>query len=653
MVGAVALLLTVLTCKAQRTEKPELHGNHWMAVTGRPLAAEAGAQIFQKGGNAIDAACAMLAAVCTMHIVLTWGGETQALIYNPKTGKVIAINALGWAPTGATPAFFKSKGYNFPPEYGPLAAVTPGTPGGLCYMLAEYGTMSLKEVLAPAMEMAKGHAIDAAVANSFERNKRRLEQWPYSKAIFLPHQGEKREAPEPGEIFEQKDLLATLTKMVEAEQDALKHHKTRKEAIYAAMDRFYKGDIAQEFVRGCQEQGGLITMEDMAAWKPIEEEPLHTNYKGIEVYKLQQWTQGPSMLQALNILENFDLKGMGYNSARYINTVYQAMSLAFADRDFYYGDPYVSTGQPMKGLLSKEYAKQRAALIDPDHSNPTIGPGDPYPFEGRTNPFTDLLKERAKMAMQPARGGSVAGGMNAVSWSGSGTGTASVAAGSSTGIAFDHTVAGGPVDEALYHDRLWRGTTSIEAADKDGWVISVTPSGGWPPSVVAGHTGVGMSQRMQSFVLDSVLDPFNVVAPHKRPRVTLTPTLALKDGKPYLCFSVQGGDTQDQNLLQFFLNTVDFGMTVQEATEAPNINTDQLWLSLGGERMEDRRPRPGHVLLNSETPPYVREDLQKMGYIMTFGDRTSGPINAIYLDDKHGTLWGGSSNYGLDYGIGW
>jgi gamma-glutamyltranspeptidase/glutathione hydrolase len=209
------------------------------------------------------------------------------------------------------------------------------------------------------------------------------------------------------------------------------------------------------------------------------------------------------------------------------------------------------------------------------------------------------------------------------------------------------------VNEEQYHDRLWRGTTSIEAADKDGWVISVTPSGGWPPSVIAGHTGVGMSQRMQSFVLDSVIDPFNVVEPHKRPRVTLTPTLALKDGKPQFCFSVQGGDTQDQNLLQWFLNMVEFGMTVQEATEAPNINTDQLWLSLGGERLEDRRPRPGHILLNNVTPPYVRKDLLRMGYIPNFADRTSGPVNAIFLDDKHGTLWGGSSNYGLDYGIGW
>ena len=631
---------------AQQTEKPPLHGNHWMAVTGKPLAAEAGAQIFQKGGNAIDAACAMLGAVCTMHDVLTWGGETQALIYNPKTGKVIGINALGWAPTGATPAFFKSKGYNFPPEYGPLAAVTPGTPGGLCYMLAEYGTMSLKEVLAPCMEMAKGYAIEAQTANDFERNRGRLKDWPYSKAIFLPHSGEKREAPEAGEVFVQKDLLETLTKMVEAEQDALKRKKSRKEAIYAAMDRFYKGDIAQEFVRGCQEQGGLITLDDLAQWKPIEEEPMHVNYRGTEVYKLQQWTQGPAMLQTLNILENFNLKDMGYNSSRYIHTVYQAMNLAFADRDFYYGDPYVNSGQPMKGLLSKEYAKARAATIGFDHNDAAAAPGDPYPFEGRTNPFTDLLRQRAAMGV-PATPGRAAPSTNGAMNSST---EAVVPAGD---VAFDHVAPGGAVNEDLYHDRLWRGTTSIEAADKDGWVISVTPSGGWPPAVIAGHTGVGMSQRMQSFVLDSIIDPFNVVAPHKRPRVTLTPTLALRDNKPFLCFSVQGGDTQDQNLLQCFLDIVEFGMTVQEATEAPNINSDQLWLSLGGERLEDRRPRPGHILLGSVTPPYVRGDLRKMGYIATYGDRTSGPINAILLDAKHGTLWGGSSNNGEDYGIGW
>ncbi|MDQ3682998.1 MAG: gamma-glutamyltransferase, partial [Bacteroidota bacterium] len=379
---------------AQQTQKPPLHGKNWMAITGKPLAATAGSMIFQKGGNAVDAACAMLAATCTMWDVLSWGGETQALIYNPKTKKVIAINAMGFAPTGATAAFFKNKGYDFPPQYGPLSATTPGTPGGICYMLSEYGTMSLKEVLAPAMQLAAGYAIDAQTANSIERGKARIKEWPYSKAVFLPHLGEKREAPEAGEIFVQKDLLETLTKMVQAEEDALKKGKKRKEAIMAAYDRFYKGDIAKEFVRGCQEQGGLITMEDLAKWKPIAEEPMHVNYKGIEVYKLQQWTQGPMLLQSLNILENFDLKAMGYNSAKYIHTIYQTMSLAFADRDFYYGDPYFLPAEPMKGLLSKEYAKKRAALIGYEKNDATIGPGDPYPFEGKINPYTNLMKQR-------------------------------------------------------------------------------------------------------------------------------------------------------------------------------------------------------------------------------------------------------------------
>ncbi len=592
------------------TQKPPLHGKHWMAITGKPLAATAGAMIFSKGGNAVDASCAMLAATCTMFDVLSWGGETQALIYNPKTKKVIAINGLGVAPTGATADFFKGKGMNYPPQYGPLAAVTPGTPGGLMVMLAEYGTMSLKDVLTPAMQLADGYPIEAQTANSFEREKERLKQWPYSKAVFLPHLGEKREAPVAGEIFRQTDLLQTLQKLVDTEQQALKKGKSRKEAIYVAYDRFYKGDIAKEFARGCQEQGGLITEQDLANWKVITEEPLMVNYKGIDVYKMQQWTQGPMMLQALNMLENLDLKAMGFNSARYIHTLYQVMNLTFADRDFYYGDPYFAPEEPMKGLLSKEYAKERIKAINWERNDPKAAPGDPYPFEGKVNPYKDYLKELTQASL----------------------GTYS-----------------SPLSDE-YLQQVFLGTTSVEATDKEGWVVSITPSGGWNPACIAGKTGIGMSQRMQSFVTNPKENPFNVVEPGKRPRVTLTPTLALKDGKPFLSFAVQGGDTQDQNLLQFFLDVVEFGMTVQEATEAPNINTDQLYLSLGG---EDRKPKAGNILLHDSTPPYVRKELQGMGYRMRFDDRTSGPINAIYFDWLHGSFWGGSSNHGEDYGIGW
>jgi len=607
-----------LTCAgaAAKTVKPPLHGQNWVAVTGKPLAATAGAKIFIQGGNAVDAACAMIAATSTMWDTLSWGGETQALIYNPHTGKVIGVNALGAAPTGATPEFFKSKGYEYPPEFGPLAAVTPGTPGGIMVMLAEYGKLSLAEVLAPAIEMADGYPIEAQAADTIEKFKDELRKWPESKRTFLVHDGQgKRAAPVAGEIFRQPDLAATLRKLVETEKQALKAGKNRKQAIMAAYDRFYKGDIAREFARGSQEVGGLHTVEDLANWRVYLEEPVSTNYKGIEVYKLTHWVQGPVLLQTLNILENFDLKSMGYNSARYIHTVYQAMNLAYADRDFYYGDSRFPPEEPIRGLLSKDYARARAKLISEDSNNPDARPGDPYPFQGGTNPFKDTLdkwhtvKERANKP-PPAQ------------WS--------------------------PTALAEF-DRTFRlGTTSVEAADKEGWVVSVTPSGGWIPAVIAGKTGIGMSQRMQSFVLDPAENPFNVVAPGKRPRATLTPSLALKDGKPMLAFAVQGGDTQDQNLLQFFLNVVEFGMTVQEASEAANITSYQMRDSFGA-----HESFPGRVTLTNSIPEWVRTELTKKGYKLEFTQNNSGPITAIYVDREHGSLWGAAAYHGEDYGIAW
>jgi gamma-glutamyltranspeptidase/glutathione hydrolase len=621
LLALLALALPGQT-EAQQTQKPPLHGRHWMAITGKPLAATAGSMMFQKGGNAVDAAAAMLAATATMWDVLSWGGETQALIYDPRTGKVIGINAMGVAPTGATPEFFRARGMKYPPEYGPLAATTPGTPGGLMVMLAEYGRLSLKDVLAPAIQMAEGYPIEAQTANSIEREKARIKQWRYSRAVMLTHPGEAREAPHAGEIFRQPDLAATLNKLVEAEQNALRQGKSRRDAIMAAYDRFYRGDIAQEFVRGVREEGGLITLQDLARWKVGIEEPVMTRYRGIDVYKLTHWTQGPSMLQALNILENFDLKSMGYNSARYTHALYQAMSMAFADRDFYYGDPAFAPQEPIRGLLSKEYARQRAAAINWERNDPDIRPGDPYPFQGGTNPWTHYLRN----------------------WR-------------TTGVA---SPANAPSSPAPAHDRrdttvamtameaFYAGTTTVEAADAEGWVVSITPSGGWVPAVIAGRTGVGLSQRMQSFVLDPAENPFNVVAPGKQPRVTLTPTMALKDGKPYLSFAVQGGDSQEQNLLQFFLNVVEFGMTVQQATEAANINSFQMRATFG-----QHESQPGRLLLQEQTPPWVRSELRRMGYTLTFEDRTSGPINAIFFDRKNGTLWGGSSNHGEDYGIAW
>ena len=442
------------------------------------------------------------------------------------------------------------------------------------------------------------------------RQKKRIGDWPYSKALFLPLDGN---PPEMGALFQQKDLAATLKRLVDAEQAARKAGKDRKAAILAASDLFYRGALGREFASAAKDVGALITAEDLARWKPKIETPVSVNYKGIDVYKLTTWTQGPAMLQALNLLEKEDLKGMGYNSAPYIHTVTQAMHLAFADRDFYYGDPDFTPEEPVKGLLSKEYARKRWEEFDRKKNRTNVKPGDPYPFQNATNPFRDLLDAWPPAKDKPAEA------------------HASV----------------DTSDRAASDEAFRAGTTSVIAADAEGWVVSMTPSGAWVPAVVAGHTGIGLSQRAQSFVLDRRENPFNVIEPGKRPRVTLTPTLALKDGRPYLAFAVQGGDTQDQNLLQFFLDVVEFGFDVQEAAEAANVTTFQMYSSF------DHKIEQGLMMVDVRTSDRVRDELFDMGYSLELGERNSGPINAVLFDRAHGTMRAGSSNNGDDYGIGW
>jgi len=622
--GALLVLLLAVTAgnllhaqEFKYSVKPPLHGQHWVAVAGKPLAASAGSRIFLEGGNAVDAACAMLAASATMFDTLSWGGETQALIHDPRSGKVVAINALGAAPAGATPEAYRQRGMSHPPDTGPLAAITPGTPGGLLVMLAEYGTLSLEQTLAPAMEMAAGYPIERVKAETFQFYKDDILKWPHSVKVLLPHYDarfpEGWAAPRPGEIFRQPGLLNTLTRLVEAERQALAAGKSRKEAIYAAYERFYRGDIAEEIASATQAAGGLITIEDLDQWQVYIEEPVMTTYKGIEVYKLNSWVQGPVMLQMLNMLEAVDLRGMGYNSVEYIHTLYQVMNLAFADRDFYYGDPYFPPLEPMRGLLSKDYARERARLIDKTRNTPRVAPGDPYPFQGGTNPYSELL-ESWEPVIQAEPAVAMASPLNSM----------------------DHDAG------------FLAGTTSIQAADADGWAVSITPSGGWTPAFIAGDTGIGLSQRLQSFVMSLERNPFNVMEPGKRPRATLTPTLAMKDGKPFLAFGVQGGDTQEQNLLQFFLNVVEFGMDVQQAAEAANFNSWQMHSSFGEHAMQ-----PGRILLREDLPLTHKLRLSTMGYQVETEPLTSGPITGIYFDQQNGTMMGGASNYGDDYGLAW
>jgi len=289
------------------------------------------------------------------------------------------------------------------------------------------------------------------------------------------------------------------------------------------------------------------------------------------------------------------------------------MNLAYADRDFYYGDPYFPPAEPIAGLLSKEYAKTRRDEINWTRNNPYVTPGDPYPFQGQTNPFRDLL-ERWRPRIESRRQAS----------------------------AID------PATGLSDNDAFFAGTTSIQAADADGWVVSITPSGGWIPAFIAGNTGVGLSERMQSFDMDREVNPFNVLEPGKRPRATLSPGMALRNGQPYLSFAVQGGDAQDQNLLQFFLDVVEFGMSVQQATEAANINSYQMHSSFGSHRTQ-----PGRLVVRADLPRWVQSELQRMGYFVETWEKSSGPINAIYFDQAHGTLWGGSSDFGDDYGVAW
>lgn len=616
LIAGLANVAGTFAQEDKHSNKPPLHGQHWVAVTGKPLSASAGAQIFNQGGNAVDAAAAMLAAGATMWDTLSWGGETQALIHDPRTGEVHGINALGAAPSGATPELYQSLGMSYPPDYGPLAAVTPGTPGGLMVMLAQFGSMSLETVLTPAMEMARGYPIEENAVDMIEQNKAILSMWEDSKRVLLPNYDPDRPrlhgAPYTGEIFRQPDLLQTLSKLVEAERDALASGKTREQAIMAAYDRFYRGDIAEEIVRATQEAGGLITLEDLDRWQVYVEEPVTTSYKGIDVYKLNSWVQGPALLQMLNMAETIDLKSMGYNSPTYIHTLYQIMSLAFADRDFYYGDPYFPPEEPIEGLLSKEYARDRAATIDEKRNDPAIRPGDPYPYQGETNPFKETLDNWSPKI----RGNNVAD--------------------TSPGNMMSN-------DEAFL-----AGTTSIQAADADGWMVSIVPSGGWVPAFIAGNTGIGLSQRLQSFVMSAEQNPYNVMEPGKRPRATLTPSLALRDGKPFLAFGVQGGDTQEQNLFQFFLNIVEFGMDVQQATEAGNMNSWQVHSSFG-----DHSTEPGRMLLRQDLSTRTKLNLTSRGYNVYVGDLTSGPITGIMVDPQTGTLWGGASDYGDDYGIAW
>jgi gamma-glutamyltranspeptidase/glutathione hydrolase len=505
-----------------QTYYPVVRGRRGAVAAGNPFTTQAGFRILVAGGNAVDAGVAMvLAGAVTEFDSYGFGGEVPILIYSPRERKVHSLNGVGFAPEAIRADMF-DPATGIPGE-GALCAVVPSVLDTAVLALRRFGTRSFCEVSAPARELAEGFPMAERLAERIGEDAEKLRRWPSSERVFLP--GGK--APVAGEVFVQKDLAATLRSLCEAEE---RHASAgRERALQAVRDEFYRGPLGREFARGAREAGGVLSEADLAAFESRVEEPVSSVFGDYTLYKPGYWTQGPVLLHTLGLLEQFDLRGLGHNSAAYIHIVTEAMKLAFADRDRYFGDPDF-VRNPARGYLSPAYIRERARLIDRERASLERRAGDPWKYEeGRTWARPPGPTRRAAEA--------------------------------------------GPVSIA-------RDTTSMEAADASGLLFSATASGAWLPSVIAGRTGIPMSERLEAFVLEPGHP--NDLQPRKRPRITLTPTLVLKSGGPWLALSTVGGDYQDQVILQVFLNLVLFGMDPQQAIEAPKFTTDHLVETFAG-----------------------------------------------------------------------
>jgi len=597
------------------TFRPVVRGKRGVVAAGHPLSAEAGLRLLQQGGNAVDAGCAaMLAASVIEFSHFSFGGEVPIIIKTASNSPKV-INGQGIAPRLATRDFFldrAKKGKDFKgtpytgsaqyvaipgggsqpgmiPSSGVLPATVPGVLDAAIVALDRFGTRSLAEVMQPAIELADGFPIDELRVAYIERTRKVFEAWPETAKLFLPD----GRVPKAGEIFSQPQLARTLREIVAAEQTA--SAKGRSAALQAARDYFYKGPIAKRISDFSEANGGLIRASDFAAFHAKLEEAMKTYYRGYEIYKTDFWAQGPVMIEMLNLLEGYDLKSLKHNSTDYVHTLTEAMKLAFADRDRYYGDPdFVEV--PRSELLSKEYAALRRSLIDSSRASMEQRPGDPANKQPLSTPPT-----------QPAKGES-------------------------------------QVEEVLRAN----DTTCVNVIDKDGNVFSATPSGAWLPAVVAGDTGVLMGQRLQSFLLDEGHP--NMLAPGKRPRITLSPTMVLKDGKPYLALSTPGGDNQDQSLIQVLLNIIEFGMNVQEAVEAPRFQTLHFVSSF-----DDHRFNPGVLNLEERISQEIFDQLKSPGHKVerhpAWGN-PSAPTVILFRPDS-GVIEGGADPRRGRYAVAW
>ncbi len=601
--------------RSSPTYRPEVVGSVGVVAAGRHFAAEAGMRMLARGGNAADAGvAATFAAAVTEISHFGLGGEVPIILHLADRGEVVVINGQGPAPAAASPDVFRRQ--QGIPSAGPSAGTVPAVVDALAIVLAEFGTLSLADVLAPAISLADGFTWYEFLTRYLMPEVERVRSFPSGARVYL--QGPGGTIPEAGSIFRQPELARTLRALVEEEQKHL--HQGRKASIYAGRDRFYKGDIGQKIAQAVQDAGGLLTAADLASYKGRVERPtritFRTRHGTFEVFKTGFWGQGPVLLQALALLQGFDLERMGHNSTEYVHTVTEALKLALADRDAHYGDPDFAK-VPATGLLSDAYAAERRTLIDPRAAHNLPRPGDPGRFE-----------PRSQRENTPPR-----------------------VAGRSESTKRTESV---PVSVAVETRARAESpdTTTVNVADAKGNLFSASPSSAWffGGVFIAGDTGVPLGNRMQAFVLNEDGHP-NLVQGGKRPRTTLTPTVVLRDGKPFLALSSPGGDSQDQQALQVFLNIAVFGMRPQEAIEVPRFNSlhhhrsfdDHRFLRAGGLEVEDR------------IPPGVVEALRRLGhkvdvvgpFMMDTGTTLAG------VDPKHGTVFGAADVRRQRFVTGW
>ena len=594
LVFVFALSILASSSAQTLTYRPTVRGTRGIVAGGHPLVAEAGLRMMHKGGNAVDAGvAATLAASVIEFSHFAFGGEVPVIIKMANKPQPITINGQGQAPQLATIDFFEKqrKDPSKPaviPSTGPTAATVPGVLAAMVVALQDYGTMKLADVMQPAIDLADGFPIDELRIQYIKNTRPAYQEWKDTTDIFLPN----GEIPKVGDIFVQKNLAKTLRELVAVEKKNAS--RGRIAALQAARDHFYRGPLGKRYCDAIEKAGGLMRASDLAAFKADIDQPTKVSFHGYDVYKVGFWSQGPAMLEAMNLIESYDLKAMGHNSPDYVHTLTEAIKLAFADRDRYYGDPrFVKV--PGAELLSKDYAETRRTLINPKSASQTQQPGDPVNKKS--------LAQLVSFNLEPVE----------------------------------------IPEAARAHD-----TTCVNVIDAAGNVFSATPSGAWLPSFVAGDTGIPISSRLQSALL--VRGHANELKGGKRPRITLSPTLVMKDGQPFAALSTPGGDNQDQALIQVLLNIIEFGMNPQQAVEAARFETQHFVSSFS-----DHKFNPGSMTLEKRMGEALAAEMKRRGHKVEISDdfAPSAAPTIVTFDPKTKLIQAGADARRGRYAMGW